>query len=164
VEGFKSHRDHLFLPNTSRFKGRIVKLMGDGVLMEFASVVDAVGFAAAVQRSLATSSADLPPGERMDLRMAINIGDVVIEADDIFGNGVNVAARLEGLAEPGGVCVSGTVHEHVRGKVDFAFEAMGDMTVKSIPETVSVFRHQIGIADLSEVSELFVIASNSSFP
>ena len=147
IRRFKRFHDTIFRQNAARYNGRVVKLMGDGLLMEFGSVVDAVNFASDVQHALASANADLPDGQRMDFRMGVNIGDVIIDKDDILGNGVNVAARLEGLAEPGGICLSGTVFEHVNGKVGFAFETMGDVTVKNIPGPITAYRlvpHETG--------------------
>ena len=114
--------------------------MGDGALVEFASVVDAVECAAAIQSGVAERQAELPEDRRIAFRIGINIGDVIIEGDDIYGDGVNVAARLEALAEPGGICVSRNVYNQVKGKVAFGFEPMGEHQVKNIPEPVTVYR------------------------
>ncbi len=118
----KTHRKELIEPKTAEHHGRVVKLMGDGTLMEFGSVVDAVHFAVDVQRTVAERNAGVPDDRRITYRIGINIGDIIVEDEDIYGDGVNVAARLEGLAEPGGICVSRTVFNHVQGKVDFGFE------------------------------------------
>src|SRR5690349_7446706 len=132
----KAHRRELVEPLNAERGGRLVKLMGDGVLAEFASVVDAVRCAVLIQRGTAGREA-----ERIRLRIGINLGDVIREPDDdLCGDGVNIAARLEGLAEPGGICVSRTVHDHVRGKVPFAFRALGPRRVKNIAEPVEVWR------------------------
>ncbi|MHC4109066.1 MAG: adenylate/guanylate cyclase domain-containing protein, partial [Planctomycetota bacterium] len=112
-------------PTLEEHRGRIVKLMGDGVLAEFASVVDAVRTAVKLQHALDTRNADLPMESRIVFRVGINLGDVVIDGDDIHGDGVNVAARLEGLAEPGGIYVSAAVYDQVRDRVDFPFEDLG---------------------------------------
>jgi adenylate cyclase len=133
-------RKEFIEPATADHHGRIVKLTGDGALMEFASVVDAVACAVAVQEGVAERQADLPENQRIRFRIGINIGDVIIEEEDIYGDGVNVAARLEPLAEPGGICVSRTVYEYTRGKVGFTFEPMGAHRVKNIPEPVTVYR------------------------
>ena len=136
----KTHRKELFEPKTAEYHGRVVKLMGDGTLMEFTSVVDAVRFAVEVQRMMAERNAGVPDDRRIAYRIGINIGDIIVEGDDIYGDGVNVAARLEALAEPGGVCVSRTVFDHVNTTVDQAFEDLGEQQVKNIPEPVKVFR------------------------
>jgi len=120
-------------------KGRIVKTTGDGLLVEFASVVDALRCAAEIQAALAESNAALPPDRRIEFRVGVNVGDVV-EDDDIFGDGVNVAARLEGLAEPGGICVSARVQEDTAGKLDLAFEDMGEQSLKNIARPVRAYR------------------------
>ena len=107
-------RGELLHPKVSEYGGRIVKTTGDGTLIEFPSAVDAVQHAVDVQQALARRNADLPEERRMDFRMGINLGDIIVEGEDIFGEGVNIAARLESLAEPGGICVSAIVHESVR--------------------------------------------------
>jgi TolB-like protein/class 3 adenylate cyclase/rhodanese-related sulfurtransferase/Flp pilus assembly protein TadD len=127
-------------PAIAAHHGRIVKLMGDGALVEFASVVDAVQCAVAIQESMAESNAGTPQDRRIDLRIGVNLGDVIVEGDDIYGDGVNVASRLEGLAPPGGICVSRTVFDHVRNKVDLGFEHRGEHRVKNIAEPVVVYR------------------------
>jgi adenylate cyclase len=114
--------------------------MGDGTLMEFGSVVDAVRFAVDVQRMMAERNAGVPEDRRITYRVGINIGDIIVEGEDIYGDGVNVAARLEGLADPGGICVSRTVFNHVKGKVDTTFEDLGEKEVKNIAEPVRVYR------------------------
>jgi adenylate cyclase len=120
--------------------GRVVKLMGDGVLAEFASVVEAVRAAAEMQQALSARNAALPQGQRIEFRVGVNLGDVVIDGEDIHGDGVNVAARLEGLAEPGGVCISGAVHDQVRDRVELRFEDLGRQQVKNIDRPVRVWR------------------------
>jgi TolB-like protein/Flp pilus assembly protein TadD len=114
--------------------------MGDGTLMEFGSVVDAVNFAVDVQQAMAARNAKVPEDRQITFRIGINIGDVILEGDDIYGDGVNVAARLEALAQPGGICVSRSVHTQVKGKVPFAFKDLGEQAVKNIPEPVQVFQ------------------------
>ena len=136
----KTLRRELVDPEITARGGRIVKLMGDGMLAEFASVVDAVCAAAGIQQAVAERNAELPNEKRMEFRVGVNLGDVVIDGDDIQGDGVNVAARLEGLAEPGGICISGAVHDQVRDRVDLAFEDMGEQTVKNIDRPVWVWR------------------------
>jgi adenylate cyclase len=127
-------------PKIAAHRGRIVKTMGDGLLVEFASVVDAVRCAVEIQREMAESNAPVPKGRRIEFRMGINVGDIIIEDGDIFGDGVNVAARLEALAEPCGICISAAVHEQVRDKLDFTFEDMGDRQVKNIARPVRTYR------------------------
>jgi TolB-like protein len=127
-------------PTIEEHHGRIVKTTGDGLLVEFASVVDAVRCAVAVQRAMAERNAGLSGDRRIEFRIGINLGDVIIEGDDIFGDGVNIAARLEGLAEPGGICVSQVVHDQVRDKLDIAFEDRGEQQVKNIARPVHVYR------------------------
>ncbi len=133
-------RADLIDPKIAEPHGRIVKLMGDGMLAEFASVVEAVRAAAEVQRAVAERNAGLPEDERIEFRVGVNLGDVVIDGDDIQGDGVNVAARLEGLAEPGGICISGSVHEQVRDRLDLPFEDLGEHQVKNIDRPVRVYR------------------------
>ncbi len=123
-------------PEIAAHQGRIVKLMGDGVLAEFPSVVDAVRAATQMQQALFGRDPDRREEERIVFRIGINLGDVVIDGDDIQGDGVNLAARLEGLAEPGGVCISGAVHEQVRDRVDLAFEDLGEQRLKNIDRPV----------------------------
>jgi TolB-like protein/Flp pilus assembly protein TadD len=118
----------------------VVKLMGDGILMEFGSVVDAVSFAVDVQRAMAERNADVPADRRIVYRIGVNIGDIVVDGDDILGDGVNIAARLESIAEPGGICLSGKVHEEVKNKLEFEFEDLGRQRVKNIPEPVRAFK------------------------
>jgi adenylate cyclase len=136
----KALRDEIIDPKIAEHHGRIVKLMGDGMLAEFASVVDAVRAATEAQRSIAEHNAGRPEEKRIVFRIGINLGDVVIDGDDIQGDGVNVAARLESLAEPGGICISGSVHEQVRDRLNLAFEEMGEQEVKNIARPIRVWR------------------------
>jgi len=140
----KANRIEIFEPKTAEYGGRVVKLMGDGALLEFGSVVDAVNFAVDVQQTAAARNASVPEDRRITFRIGINIGDVIIEGDDIYGDGVNVAARLEGAAEPGGICVSRTVAEQAAGKVDATFEPMGPLALKNIAAPVEAFRVKTG--------------------
>jgi adenylate cyclase len=133
-------RKELIEPAIARHKGRIVKLTGDGALVEFPSAVGAVLAAAEIQRAVTEHESDRPAEERITFRIGINLGDVIIEDDDIYGDGVNVAARLEALAEPGGICVARTVYNQVKAKIDFGFAPMGEHRVKNISEPVSVYR------------------------
>jgi adenylate cyclase len=125
-ERLKAHRRELFDPKITEHSGRIVKTTGDGMLVEFASVIDAVRCAAELQRAMIDREAGMPEGRRIRFRIGINLGDVIVEDDDIFGDGVNVAARLETLAEPGGICISRTVREQIRDKLPYTFEDLVD--------------------------------------
>jgi adenylate cyclase len=127
-------------PTITGHRGRSVKNTGDGILVEFASVVDAVRCAVEVQRAMADRNDDVPTERRIEFRVGINLGDVIAEAGDIFGDGVNVAARLEALAEPGGICISRVVRDQVRDKLDIVFEDMGEQQVKNIARPVRVYR------------------------
>jgi adenylate cyclase len=144
LAGLKAHRRELIDPKIAEYGGRIVKTTGDGLLLEFPSVVDAVRCAVDVQRGLAERNADVPPTQRIDLRIGINVGDIIIDGDDIFGDGVNVAARLQTLAEPGGICVSRVVRDQVLDKLSFAFEDLGPHEVKNITRPVEVYRVDLG--------------------
>src|SRR5215467_7690289 len=121
-------------------RGRIVKTTGDGILVEFASVVDAVRYAVELQRAMAERNTDLPPAKRIEFRIGIHQGDVIVEDGDIFGDRVNLAVRLGGLAEPGGICVSRVVRDEIRDKLDVSFEDLGAQQVKNISWPVRVFR------------------------
>jgi adenylate cyclase len=137
----KTHRIELIDPAIAKNRGRIIKTTGDGMLVEFHSVADAVMCAAEVQRRMARRNADVSPARWMQFRIGINLGDVIVEENDIFGDGVNVAARLEMLAEPGGICVSGAVRDQVGDRLDdVAFEDLGDQSVKNIARPIRVFR------------------------
>ena len=140
LAALKGLRADLIDPTLAEHNGRIVKLMGDGMLAEFASVVDAVQAAVETQRAVAERNADIPEEKRIEFRVGINLGDVVIDGDDIQGDGVNVAARLEALAEPGGICISGMVYEGVRDRIDIPFEDMGEQEVKNIARPIRVWR------------------------
>ena len=122
----KACRADVIDPGIARFGGRIVKTTGDGLLIEFPSVVDAVQSTVEIQQAMAARNAGVPADRRIEFRVGINLGDVIIEGDDIYGDGVNVAARLESLAEPGGLSVSATVRDHVEGKLDVAFADAGE--------------------------------------
>jgi adenylate cyclase len=136
----KATRRELGDPKIAEHRGRIVKTTGDGMLVEFQSVVDAVRCAVELQEEMAERNADLPSDRRIDFRIGVNVGDVIIDGDDIYGDGVNIAARLEALAEPGGVCISGRVHEDVSGKIDTSFEDAGERVLKNIRRPVRVYR------------------------
>jgi adenylate cyclase len=139
-ERLQAHLRELVNPKIGEHRGRVVKNTGDGFLAEFASVVDAVRCAVEVQRGMAERNAATPPEKRIEFRVGINLGDVIAEGEDIFGDGVNVAARLEALAEPGGVLVSHTVHDQVRDRLPFVFEDLGEQQVKNIARPVRVYR------------------------
>jgi TolB-like protein/class 3 adenylate cyclase len=136
----KALRAEVIDPKIAGHKGRIVKTTGDGLLVEFASVVDAVRCAVELQAALAERNGPQPPDRRIEFRIGIHQGDIVVEDGDIFGDGVNVAARLEGLAEPGGICVSARVREDAAGRLDLAFEDIGEQALKNITRPVRVFR------------------------
>src|SRR5215470_288908 len=136
----RAGRKELFEPEIEKHHGRIFKLMGDGLLAEFTSVVDAVECAVSLQRGLAERNANVPERERIQVRIGINLGEVIVEGDDRYGEGVNIAARLEQLADPGGICVSGKVAREVEKKLAFGFAAMGDQQVKNMAEPVPAYR------------------------
>src|SRR6516162_7374109 len=138
-ERVKAHLVELIDPKIGEHHGRIVKTTGDGVLAEFASVVDAVRCAAEVQRGMLDREADLPDERRIRFRIGINLGDVIAENNDIFGDGINVAARLEALAEPGGICISRTVRDQIRDKLHYSFEDLGEQSVKNIARPVRAY-------------------------
>jgi class 3 adenylate cyclase/pimeloyl-ACP methyl ester carboxylesterase len=135
----KSHRRDLIDPAIAAHRGRIVKTTGDGALVEFASVVDAVGCAVAIQRAMVSRNAGVADDKRIVFRIGINVGDIIIDGDDIFGDGVNIAARLEALCEPGGVCISRAANDQIRDKLSLAFADLGEQTVKNISRAVGVF-------------------------
>src|SRR5271166_3505064 len=140
LERLKALRRELVDPKIAEHHGRIVKTTGDGLLVEFASVVDAVRCAVAVQQAMPERNTGIGADNRIELRIGINLGDVIVEGDDLYGDGVNIAARIEALADPGGVFVSNTVHDHVRDRVPFAFEDLGERQVKNIIRPVRVYR------------------------
>ena len=146
LERLKSLRKELVQPKITDRNGRIVKLMGDGLLAEFPSVVEAVQCAVDIQELIIGREADMPDEQRIRLRIGVNLGDIIVEGTDIYGDGVNIAARLEGLAEPGGICISGAVFDAVEGKLDLAFEEMGSQKVKNIARPVRAYRLQ-GLAN-----------------
>jgi adenylate cyclase len=139
LRALKSLRREAVDPALTMHGGRVVKLTGDGILIEFTSAVDAVACAVEVQRAMARRNAEAPPDRRIEYRVGINIGDVIVDGEDLYGDGVNVAARLEALAEPGGVWISRAVHEHVRDKLPFAFADKGEQTVKNIARPIHVY-------------------------
>ncbi len=153
LSALKALRKELFAPKVTTHHGRIVKLMGDGALVEFSSVVDAVECAVAVQQGMAERNADTPEGKRIAFRIGVNMGDIIIEGNDLYGDGVNVAARMQELAAPGGVTLSATAHEHAMAKVDVGFRDGGEHELKNIAKPVRIYHwsddasRQAGIAD-----------------
>jgi class 3 adenylate cyclase/pimeloyl-ACP methyl ester carboxylesterase len=139
LSALKAHRRNLIDPAMATHHGRIVKTTGDGMLVEFPSVVDAVGCAVAVQRGMANRNSGVPADKRIVFRVGINVGDIIIDGDDIFGDGVNIAARLQTLCEPGGLCISRTANDQIRDKLSLAFADLGEQTVKNISRAIGVF-------------------------
>src|ERR1700692_636057 len=150
----KAIRKKLFDPKITDYRGRIVKNTGDGALVEFASVVGAVRCADEIQRAVAEQNTDVPQDKRIEFRIGIHVGDIIIADDDIFGDGVNIAVRLEGIAEPGGICISDDAHRQVRGKVDVTFEDTGSQSLKNIAEPMRVWRVPNGRIVLAVPSRL----------
>src|SRR5246500_1181662 len=138
-ERVKAHLVELVEPKIREHHGRIVKTTGDGVLAEFASVVDAVRCAGEIQRAMADRDPDLAEERRLRFRIGVNLGDVIADGGDIYGDGVNIAVRLEGLAEPGCVCISGTVRDHIGDRLPYAFDDMGEQNVKNIARPVRAY-------------------------
>ncbi len=147
----KTHRESLVEPEVAARQGRIVKLMGDGILIAFASVVDAVACAVAIQRGMAERTEGEPEKQRFAFRIGVNLGDVIIDGEDIYGNGVNVAARLEGLAEPGGICISGRVLDQVEKNLDVGFAYLGPQEVKNIEKPVNAYKVLLDPADAGKI-------------
>jgi len=143
----KSIRADVIDPKIAEHRGRIVKTTGDGLLVEFSSVVDALRCATEVQNAMAEGNAGIATEERIEFRIGINVGDIVVEDGDIFGDGVNVAARLEGLAEPGGIYVSARVQEDVAGRLDLTFDDLGEQSLKNISRSVRVYRVRLATAE-----------------
>src|SRR5215472_14581239 len=138
-ERLQTHLRELVNPKIADHRGRIVKNTGDGFLAEFQSVVDAVRCAVEVQRGMIDREPEVPEDRRIRFRIGVNLGDVIAEGEDIFGDGVNIAARMEGLAEPAGILISNTVYDHVRDRLPFAFEDLGEQQVKNIARPVRVY-------------------------
>jgi class 3 adenylate cyclase/pimeloyl-ACP methyl ester carboxylesterase len=139
LEALKAHRRELIDRAIAMHHGRIVKTTGDGALVEFASVVDAVGCAVAIQRGMISRNVNLTEDKRIVFRVGINVGDIIIDGDDIFGDGVNIAARLQTLCEPGGLCISRTANDQIRDKLSLPFADLGEQTVKNISRAIGVF-------------------------
>ena len=144
LDRLRALRRELLDPKIAEHRGRLVKTTGDGLLVEFGSVVDALRYAVEVQGEMPERNTGVAVDSRIEFRIGINVGDIVVEGGDIFGDGVNVAARLEGLAEPGGICVSARVQEDAAGKLDLAFEDIGEQQLKNIARPVRVFGAVIG--------------------
>src|SRR5467141_4124989 len=154
LAALKELRRGLADPKIKEHRGRIVKTTGDGLLVEFASVVDAVRCAVEVQHEMAERNAGVPDERRIQFRIGINLGDIIKDGRDIYGDGVNVAARLEALAEPGGICVSRVVRDQVRDKLDFAFVDRGEQRVKNIARPVRVFDVRTAVESLAMAPDL----------
>ena len=155
----KRHRRELVDPKIKEHRGRTVKLTGDGILVEFASVVDAVRCAVDIQRGMAERNVEVPAERRIEYRIGLNLGDIIIDDKDIYGDGVNIAARLEALAEPGGICVSRVVRDQVRDKLDFSFADMGEQQVKNIARPVRTHRIVLGAEAAEALGEAAAAAS-----
>src|SRR5215216_5572630 len=140
----KALRRTIFDPKIAEYHGRVVKNTGDGAIAEFASVVDAVRCAVEIQRGMAEQNIDVPQVKRIEFRIGIHVGDIIIEENDIFGDGVNIAVRLEGIAEPGGVSISDDAHRQIRGKIGIDYDDMGPQVLKNIAEPIRVWRVRIG--------------------
>jgi len=161
AKAVREHREAA-TPLVRKFNGRLVKTTGDGVLLEFPSVVAAVECAIAIQKQMAERNDGVPEGKRVLYRMGVNVGDVLIEGDDILGDGVNIAARLESIAEPGGVCISGSVYDQVRGRIEADFADLGDQSLKNIARPVRVYALKTGSA--GRMSETHAFATEKSGP
>jgi adenylate cyclase len=147
LASIKTLRAEVINPLLEAHKGRVAKLMGDGAIVEFGSVVDAVACAVAFQQAVTVHEAGRPPGQKVVFRIGISLGDVVVDGDDLLGDGVNIAARVEALAEPGGICITDTVMRQLAGKTDLGFEDAGERTLKNISQPVRVYRLQPSLAD-----------------
>lgn len=150
LTSLKSLRSQLIDPKIAEHKGRVFKTTGDGVLVEFTSVVNAVACAVEIQRGMLSQSADLPDDKKINLRIGVNLGDVIVEGEDVFGDGVNVAARLEGIAPVGGIAISATVHDHLGTRLDLAFEDEGEQSLKNIDQPVRVYVVRLGPAPMRQ--------------
>lgn len=152
IERQKAHRAALIDPKIAQYGGRIVKTTGDGLLVEFPSVVDAVECAVQIQSGMSDRETEIPDAKRIHYRIGINLGDIIIDGEDILGDGVNVAARLEQIAEPGSICVSGAVHEQVKDRLDIRFQDRGHQQLKNIAHSVHVFAIAVGTATARDES------------
>jgi class 3 adenylate cyclase len=138
LAALKIYRREIIDSQIAEHRGRIVKTTGDGTLVEFASAVDAVRCAVEIQRAMAERNADIPEDRRIEFRIGVNVGDIIVEKQDIYGDGVNVAARLEGIAKAGGICISRQAFDQIEGKLQFAFREMGPQNLKNITKPIEV--------------------------
>jgi len=157
-----AHRREFLEPKVAEHRGRVVKRTGDGILIEFASAVDAVRFATEAQRGMSERNAPVAADKRIELRMGIHVGDIIIEEGDIFGDGVNIAARLESIAEPGGICISDDAYRQVRGKIDTVFEDGGTQELKNIDHPVRIYRAQFGNSAVTPSGQQRAVADRAS--
>ena len=157
----RAGREELFEPEIKKHHGRIFKLMGDGLLAEFGSVVDAVECAVTLQRGMVERNASIPEAKRIEVRIGINLGEVIVEGDDRSGEGVNVAVRLQELANPGGICVSGKVSKEVEKTLAFGFEPMGEQRMKNIVEPIACFRVNLRVVPSTQPALSMPIAPGS---
>src|SRR6516225_6596691 len=148
----RSIRAEVIDPSITQYRGRIVKTTGDGLLGEFASVVDALKCATEIQNAMVEGNAGIAADKRIEFRIGVHQGEIVVEDGDIFGDGANVSARLEGLAEPGGICVSARVQEDAAGKLDLSFEDLGEQSLKNIARPVRAYRIATGAAPATAVA------------
>ena len=158
----RTHRRELIDPKIAEHKGRIVKTTGDGILIEFPSVIEAVACAVAVQNGMAERNTDVPAERRIEFRVGINVGDVIVEDADIHGDGVNVAARLEALADPGGICVSGRVQEDAAARLDLSFEDLGEPALKNIARKVRVYKIRLGVSPAAPEASVLALPDKPS--
>ena len=163
-ERLKTLLRRLVDPKVREHRGRIVKNTGDGMLVEFGSIVDAVRCAVEIQQGMNDSNADIPDDKRISFRIGINLGDVIVEPDDIFGDGVNLAARLEALAEPGGICISHTVYDHIAERLPYSFEDIGEQHVKNLARPVHVYGIRFGAESKPVTTEAPGTVPQSSLP
>ena len=159
LTALKAHRAELIDPATAMHHGRLVKTTGDGLLLEFASVISAIECAIAIQRGMLSRNTDVPEDKRLIFRIGINIGDIIIDGNDIYGDGVNVAARLEALCEPGGISISRAANEQIRDKLALSFADLGEHMVKNIARAVGVFG--LAAKDIAALPEIPVHPSQS---
>ena len=162
LERLKAHRRELVDPKIKEHRGRIVKTTGDGMLVEFPSVIDAVRCAVEVQRTMVDRNAETPADQCITFRIGVNLGDVIIDGDDIYGDGVNIAARLEGLAEPGGLCISRTVRDQIRDKLPYAFEEIGEQILKNIARPVRAYTLNVAAVAASSPVAIMTDARNQA--
>src|SRR5215470_16176068 len=153
LAALKARRKKILEPLVAKHHGRIVKFMGDGVLVEFASAVNAVACAGELQESMHDANKELPEIRRIVLRVGVNVGDVMVEGSDLYGDGINIAARLERLADPGEVLISQAVFAQVRGKVGVGFDDLGDKSLKNITEPVRVYRLSRSVAAIDQLPD-----------